>query len=74
MAKTAKEILTNTKKIKSTNSIEQERTKGTVGGAFTGLAVGLLVGYVRKYNMISSGFLGAILGGLLSQLILPKKD
>jgi hypothetical protein len=74
MAKTAKEILDSTKRIKSANGIEQQRTKGTVAGAFTGMAVGLLVGYVRKYNMISSAFLGGVLGGLVTQLMLPKKD
>lgn len=73
MSKTAKEILVNTKNYKSKTSIEQQRTRGTVAGAFTGMAGGLLIGYVRNYNLISSAFLGAILGGLVSQIILPKK-
>jgi hypothetical protein len=74
MGKTAKEILDETKKITSPKSIETIRNKGTISGAFTGLAVGLLFGYVKKYNLITSGLLGAMLGGLLTQIILPKKD
>lgn len=72
--RTAKEILTSTKKILSPTSIEQQRTKGTIGGAFTGMAAGLIIGYAKNYNLISSAFLGALLGGLATQLILPKKD
>jgi uncharacterized membrane protein len=74
MAKTAKEILDKTKVLsKGSNTIEQQRTKGTISGAFTGMAVGLVFGYVKNYNLISSAFLGAILGGLVTQIFLPKK-
>jgi uncharacterized membrane protein len=74
MVKTARETFDALKKIKSPKGINQTRTKGTIAGAFTGMGVGLLIGYTKRYNLISSAFLGAIIGGLAAQLILPKKD
>jgi hypothetical protein len=35
---------------------------------------GLLVGFTRGYNLISSAFVGALLGGIVSHLLLPKVD
>ena len=39
-----------------------------------GMGGGLLVGYSRKYNLLSSAFIGALLGGVISLLLLPKID
>jgi hypothetical protein len=51
-----------------------KKTKGTIVGAFIGMGGGLLIGYSRKYNLLSSAFIGALLGGVISQLLLPKID
>ena len=69
----AKEILDKVKLLKSnSDSMSLKKTKGTIVGAFIGMGGGLLVGYSRKYNLLSSAFVGALLGGVISQLLLPK--
>jgi len=71
----AKEILDKVKSLKSkSDSMALKKTKGTVSGAFIGMAGGLLVGFSRGYNLVSSAFLGALLGGVVSTLLLPKID
>jgi len=71
----AKEILDKVKDLKSkSDSMALKKTKGTVTGAFIGVAGGLLVGFTRGYNLISSAFVGALIGGVVSQLLLPKTD
>jgi drug/metabolite transporter (DMT)-like permease len=71
----AKEILDKLKDLKSTsNSLEMKRRKGTINGALIGMAGGLLVGLTRNYNLISSAVVGALLGGLVATVILPKND
>lgn len=71
----AKEILDRVKDLKSkSDSMALKKTKGTITGAFIGMAGGLLVGFTRNYNLISSAFVGALLGGVVSQLLLPKAD
>ena len=69
----AKDILDKVKLLKSnSDSMALKKTKGTIVGAFIGMGGGLLVGYSRKYNLLSSAFVGALLGGVISQLLLPK--
>lgn len=69
----AKEILDKVKSLKmKSDSAALKRTKGTVAGGFIGMAGGLLIGYSRGYNLISSAFVGALLGGVVSNLLLPK--
>jgi uncharacterized membrane protein len=69
----AKDILNKIKELKSKSDSEVlKRTKGTVTGAFIGMAGGLLIGLNRRYNLLSSAFIGAIIGGMVSHLILPK--
>ena len=71
----AKEILDKLKDLKSTsNSLEMKRRKGTINGALIGMAGGLLVGLTRNYNLVSSAVVGALLGGLVATVILPKND
>jgi hypothetical protein len=71
----AKEILDRVKDLKSkSDSMALKKTKGTITGAFIGMAGGLLIGFTRNYNLISSAFVGALLGGVVSQLLLPKTD
>ncbi len=71
----AKDILEKVKNLKSnSDSMALKKTKGTITGAFIGLAGGLLIGFSRNYNLVSSAFLGALVGGVISQLLLPKLD
>jgi hypothetical protein len=71
----AKEILDKLKDLKSTsNSLEMKRRKGTINGALMGMAGGLLIGLTKNYNLISSAVVGALLGGLVATVILPKND
>jgi hypothetical protein len=71
----AKELLDKMKTLKSnSDSMALKKTKGTITGAFIGMAGGLLVGFSRNYNLVSSAFVGAIVGGLISNLLLPKTD
>lgn len=69
----AKDILDKVKDLKSkSDSMALKKTKGTISGAFVGMAGGLLVGISKNYNLVSSAFLGALIGGVVSQLLLPK--
>lgn len=71
----AKDILEKVNSLKSnSDSIALSKTKGTVTGAFIGMAGGLLIGFSRKYNLVTSAFIGAIIGGLLSNVLLPKNE
>jgi uncharacterized membrane protein len=69
----AKDILDRVKSLKSkSDSMALKKTKGTISGAFIGMAGGLLIGFSRNYNLVSSAFIGALLGGVASSLLLPK--
>jgi hypothetical protein len=71
----AKEILDRVKSLKSkSDSMALKKTKGTISGAFIGMGGGLLIGFSRGYNLVSSAFLGALIGGVISSLLLPKVD
>jgi hypothetical protein len=71
----AKAILDKVKNLKAkSDSNALKKTKGTVAGSLIGMGGGLLIGYSRGYNLISSAFVGALLGGVISQVILPKLD
>jgi F0F1-type ATP synthase assembly protein I len=71
----AKDILEKLKNLKSSsNSFEMKRRKGTISGAMIGVAGGLLIGYYRNYNLISSAIIGALVVGIATNLILPKNE
>jgi uncharacterized membrane protein (Fun14 family) len=71
----AKDILDKVKNLKSnSDSMALKKMKGTVSGAMIGLGGGLLIGFTRGYNLVTSAFVGALVGGLISQLLLPKLD
>ena len=68
-----KELLDKISELKSkSDSYALKKTKGTITGAFIGMAGGLLIGFSRKYNLLSSAFVGALVGGVVSRLLLPK--
>jgi hypothetical protein len=72
---TAKEILDKVQVLKSkSDSMALKKTKGTIAGAFIGAGGGLIIGYTRKYNLVTSAFLGALIGGVASQILLPKLE
>ena len=69
----AKDIINRIKELKSkSDSDVLKKTKGTISGAFIGMAGGLLLGLSRRYNLISSAMVGALIGGIASHIILPK--
>ena len=71
----AKTILDKVKSLKSnSDSMALKKTKGTINGALIGMAGGLLLGYTRKYNLVTSAFLGAVLGGIISLVLFPKTE
>ncbi len=70
----ARNIIENVKNLKTADSMSVKKTKGTIAGGFIGMGVGLLYGFTKGYNLISSAFVGAIIGGVLTQIILPKID
>jgi uncharacterized protein YcfJ len=71
----AKDILDKVKNLKSnSDSMALKKMKGTVSGAMIGVGGGLLIGFTRGYNLVTSAFVGALIGGLISQLLLPKLD
>jgi outer membrane lipoprotein SlyB len=51
-----------------------KKMKGTVSGAMIGMGGGLLIGFTRGYSLVSSAFVGALIGGVISQILLPKLD
>ena len=71
----AKDILDKVKNLKSnSDSMALKKMKGTVSGALIGAGGGLLIGFTRGYSLVSSAFVGALVGGLIYQLLLPKLD
>jgi len=71
----AKEILDKLKSLKSTStSMEMKRRKGLINGGLIGMAGGVLIGLTRNYNLVSSAVVGALIGGLVTSVILPKSD
>lgn len=71
----AKEIIDKVKTLKSnSDSMALKKTKGTITGAMIGMGGGLLIGFSRGYSLVSSAFVGALVGGIISQVLLPKLD
>lgn len=71
----AKDVMDKVNSLKSqSDSMAMKKTKGTITGGFIGMGVGLLYGVAKNHNLVSSAFLGAILGGVISQLVLPKVE
>lgn len=70
----AKELLDKLKSIKSKDPEKSSRSKGTMNGALIGAAGGLLVGLNKGYSLIPSGIVGAVLGGLVAYILLPKEQ
>jgi len=48
------------------------KTKGTIQGAFTGLVGGVMFGYFNGKNIYTTGFVGLVIGGLISSIMIGK--
>jgi len=71
----AKELMDKLKRIKNdSDSLSARKTKGRVTGTIIGMAGGLLIGYSRGYSLLTSAFIGGLLGGVASYLLLPKEE
>jgi uncharacterized protein YcfJ len=70
----AKDFLNNIKETKSkdSNAIVSDLTKGTLIGSSIGGGVGLFIGFSRNKNLLVSGFIGALVGGLISRVLIKK--
>jgi hypothetical protein len=58
---------------KDKRQLFMETSKASMNGAITGLVIGLMIGYYKKYNIYSSGLIGAIIGGVATGMIVNKK-
>lgn len=71
----ARGIIDKVRDLKSkSESLSVKKTKGTITGGFIGMAVGLLYGVAKSYNLVSSAFVGAVIGGITAHLLLPKAE
>jgi hypothetical protein len=69
----AEDILDKLKSIKSdSDNLSAKRRKATAGGAMLGAAGGVLLGISRSYNLLTSAVVGAMVGGMVAHLVLPK--
>jgi len=48
------------------------RTSGTIQGAFTGLVGGVMFGYFKDKNIYTTGFVGLLIGGTISAIMVDK--
>jgi uncharacterized protein YcfJ len=60
-------------KKKDTNTVISDATKGTVVGSTIGGGIGLLIGFSKDKNLLLCGFVGAVMGGLISRIFITKK-
>jgi predicted branched-subunit amino acid permease len=70
-----KDYLAEAKSIanKDKRDILLETTKASTNGAITGLFIGLMVGYYKKYNIYKSALFGAVIGGVATAVLISKK-
>ena len=60
-------------KSKDTNSVSTETTKGTMIGAMIGAGIGLFIGFSKEKNLVMSAFIGGVVGGGISRVLITKK-
>jgi len=48
------------------------KTSGTIQGAFTGLVGGVMFGYFKDKNIYTTGFVGLLIGGTISAIMVGK--
>lgn len=66
------EIIENNKRLINGDQKKQllTKTKGTVQGAFTGLVGGVMYGYFKDKNIYTTGFVGLLIGGTISAIMI----
>lgn len=71
----AKELMDKLKSLKSNSDTYKAKIrKGMVAGTLIGAGGGLLIAYTKGYSLLASAFVGSILGGMASYLLLPKEE
>jgi len=71
----AKEILDKLKNIKNnSDSLKVKTGRARMVGSIIGASGGLLIGFAKGYNLLTSGFVGALLGGVTAYLLIPKDE
>jgi uncharacterized membrane protein len=70
-----KDYLSEVKSITSKDSrdVLLDTIKSSTNGAVTGLFIGLMVGYYKKYNIYKSALVGAVVGGATMAVLISKK-
>lgn len=68
------DIINNNKKLINGDRKKQllTKTKGTIQGAFTGLVGGVMFGYFKGKNIYTTGFVGMLIGGVISAIMIGK--
>jgi len=68
------DIISNNRKLINGDQKKQllERTSGTIQGAFTGLVGGVMFGYFKDKNIYTTGFVGLLIGGTISAIMVGK--
>ncbi len=71
---TADQLAAKSAAIKQTDQYDSTsiRNRAMITGAVVGGIFGLYYGYTRKKNMLVMTGAGALIGGILSRLIMPK--
>lgn len=69
-----RDIIEQNKKLINGDAKKQllTKTKGTIQGAFTGLVGGVMFGYFKGKNIYTTGFVGLVIGGLISSIMIGK--
>jgi hypothetical protein len=68
------DIIDNNRKLINGDQKKQllARTSGTIQGAFTGLVGGVMFGYFKDKNIYTTGFVGLLIGGTISAIMVGK--
>ena len=71
----AKDIMNKSLSLKNKGVLDfaAERTTGNFVAAGVGALTGLAIGYTKKYSLLMSMFIGAVVGGAASSFFLPNK-
>jgi hypothetical protein len=65
----ASDILSTSSKSSSTPSTLTQFTEGTITGAIIGTVAGVLYGKFNDKNVYFTGFIGMVIGGVVSKII-----
>ena len=71
-----KKFLTEVKQLKAqdTSKIVSDKTRGALVGAGIGGTIGIVIGLVKKKNILFSAMVGAVLGAGISRTIKIKNN